>query len=149
MEVRTFSTRRPASIQTQRGNTFESLTSPQPVRAPGRAAPGCLVHYVRCWGGLHALLHCVPGRLHRGVRLEPWRELNRLLGVAADQRRDLAVGWRPGGSAGTTPACADRGFPPGGRTARQLLRKHAVASDPALRRGDDTGCELPRAGGFR
>ncbi len=55
----------------QRGLPFERPTLPQPIRAPGRAAAYRRIHHLRRGCGLHALLHGVPDRLHRGVRLEP------------------------------------------------------------------------------
>ena len=133
----------------QRGEPFERPTLPQPIRAPGRPALGCRVPHLRRGCGLYALLHGVPDRLHRGVRLEPGREFHRLLGIAADQRCHVSGRWYPGRSPWAAAPGPDRWRPARGGACRQLVRQRPLAGDPAVWRGDDTRRQLPRIGGVR
>src|ERR1700720_3504596 len=108
------------------------------------AAAGGLVHHLHGERGLHAVLHRVPGRLHRRIPLEPRRKLARLFGVAVHHRHDLTAGRRAGGSPRAGAAGADRRRRSRARPVCQLLRRCALATRHPLRRADDAGGELPR-----
>src|SRR5262245_30107280 len=94
---------------------------------------------------MYAFLHGVPGRLYRGLWLEPRRNLYCLFGVTTGQWGNITARWCPGGSAWTAAAGANRWRSPGAWPACQRVCSCPLAGDPTLRRCHDAGGELPRA----
>ncbi len=83
----------------------------------------------------------------QAFRLEPGRDLDRLFGLAARRRRELAVGRRDGRSARAIAAVAGRQRSFDRRADRLRSNYVAVADHPALRRRHDVRRQLPRACG--
>src|SRR5215831_6012962 len=112
-------------------------------------AAWCFVCHLHGQLGVHAVLHSVPGRLHRGVWLEPRRKLHCLFGVSTDRWGDVATRGYPGGSTWTSAAGPDRRRPPGAWPAWQLVCSCPLGAHPALRCHHDARGELPRTGCVR
>src|SRR5215468_11839930 len=72
-----------------------------PIRAPLMGAAWRFVRHLHGQLNMHAVLHGVPGRLYRGVWLEPRRKFHCLFGVATDRRGNIATRGCTGGSTWT------------------------------------------------
>src|SRR6516164_10717356 len=92
-----------------------------------------------------ALLRDLSGGLHRAVPMEPRRDLDRLLGLAARRWCELAAGRSVGRPARAPPPPIARGEPARSRPAGQRIHFRALANHPALWSGDDDWGQLPWA----
>src|SRR6516164_7335089 len=93
-----------------------------------------------------ALLRGLFGSVHRGVPMEPCRNLDRLFGLTARRRSELAAGRSVGRPARAAAPALARRQPARSRPVGQRVHFGTLADHPALRSGDDDRGQLPRTG---